>query len=45
MRNQKDADEAKANEEADKKIKEKLKINAADSMIFTTEKQAEGIRR
>ena len=33
-------DEAKANEEADKKIKEKAeKINAADSMIFTTEKQ------
>jgi molecular chaperone DnaK len=33
-------DEAKANEEADKKAKEKVeKINAADSMIFTTEKQ------
>jgi molecular chaperone DnaK len=33
-------DEAKANEEADKKAREKVdKINAADSMIFTTEKQ------
>lgn len=33
-------DEAKANEDADKKAKEKVdKINAADSMIFTTEKQ------
>ncbi len=33
-------DEAKANEEADRQAKEKVeKINAADSMIFTTEKQ------
>ncbi|HNW57055.1 MAG TPA: molecular chaperone DnaK [Bacteroidales bacterium] len=33
-------DEAKANAEADTKAKEKIdKINAADSMIFTTEKQ------
>ena len=33
-------DEAKANAEADNKAKEKVdKINAADSMIFTTEKQ------
>lgn len=33
-------DEAKANEEADKKARERVeKINAADSMIFTTEKQ------
>jgi molecular chaperone DnaK len=33
-------DEAKANEEADKKAREKVdKINTADSMIFTTEKQ------
>jgi len=33
-------DEAKANEEADKKLREKAeKINAADSMIFQTEKQ------
>jgi len=33
-------DEAKANAEADSKAKEKIdKINAADSMIFTTEKQ------
>ena len=33
-------DEAKANEEADKKAREKIeKINTADSMIFTTEKQ------
>jgi molecular chaperone DnaK len=33
-------DEAKANEEADKMAKEKVeKINAADSMIFQTEKQ------
>jgi molecular chaperone DnaK len=33
-------DEAKTNEEADKKIREKAdKINAADSMIFQTEKQ------
>jgi molecular chaperone DnaK len=33
-------EEAKANEEADKKSKEKAdKINAADSMIFQTEKQ------
>jgi molecular chaperone DnaK len=33
-------DEAKSNEEADKKAKEKVeKINTADSMIFTTEKQ------
>lgn len=33
-------DEAKANEDSDKKAKEKIdKINAADSMIFTTEKQ------
>ena len=33
-------DEAKVNEESDKKIREKAeKINAADSMIFQTEKQ------
>jgi molecular chaperone DnaK len=33
-------DEAKANEEADKKAKERIdKLNAADSMIFQTEKQ------
>jgi molecular chaperone DnaK len=33
-------DEAKANEEADKKEKETIeKVNAADSMIFQTEKQ------
>jgi molecular chaperone DnaK len=33
-------DEAKANEEADKAEKEKVeKVNAADTMIFTTEKQ------
>jgi molecular chaperone DnaK len=33
-------DEAKANEESDKKAREKVdKINAADSMIFSTEKQ------
>jgi molecular chaperone DnaK len=33
-------DEAKANEDADKKEREKIdKINAADSMIFSTEKQ------
>jgi molecular chaperone DnaK len=33
-------DEARANEESDKKAREKVdKINAADSMIFTTEKQ------
>lgn len=33
-------DEAKANEESDKKAKERIeKINSADSMIFTTEKQ------
>ncbi|KPM49701.1 molecular chaperone DnaK [Jiulongibacter sediminis] len=33
-------DEAKANEEADKLAKEKVeKVNAADSMIFSTEKQ------
>jgi molecular chaperone DnaK len=33
-------DEAKANEEEDKKTKERIdKINAADSMIFQTEKQ------
>jgi len=33
-------DEAKANEEEDKKAKERIdKINAADSMIFQTEKQ------
>jgi molecular chaperone DnaK len=33
-------DEAKANEESDKKTKERIeKINTADSMIFTTEKQ------
>lgn len=33
-------DEAKANEEADKKAREKAeKINTADSMIFSTEKQ------
>jgi molecular chaperone DnaK len=33
-------DEAKANEEADKKEKERIdKVNAADTMIFSTEKQ------
>jgi molecular chaperone DnaK len=33
-------DEAKANEEADKKEKERIdKVNVADSMIFSTEKQ------
>ncbi|HEX2970346.1 MAG TPA: molecular chaperone DnaK [Bacteroidales bacterium] len=33
-------DEARSNEEADKKARERVeKINAADSMIFTTEKQ------
>ena len=33
-------DEAKANDEADKKARERVeKINTADSMIFTTEKQ------
>ena len=33
-------DEAKANEEADKQVREKVdKINAADSLIFSTEKQ------
>jgi molecular chaperone DnaK len=33
-------DEAKANEETDRKAREKVdKINTADSMIFTTEKQ------
>src|SRR5512133_2018202 len=33
-------EEARANEEADKKAREKVdKINSADSMIFTTEKQ------
>ncbi len=33
-------DEAKANEDADKKEKERIdKINEADSMIFQTEKQ------
>jgi molecular chaperone DnaK len=33
-------DEARANEESDKKAREKAeKINTADSMIFTTEKQ------
>lgn len=33
-------DEAKANEESDKKAREKVeKINTADSLIFTTEKQ------
>ena len=33
-------DEAKANEEADKLVKEKVdKVNAADSLIFSTEKQ------
>src|SRR5690606_3402574 len=33
-------DEAKANEEADKLAKEKVeKVNAADAMIFSTEKQ------
>jgi molecular chaperone DnaK len=33
-------DEAKANEESDKKAREKIdKVNAADSMIFQTEKQ------
>ncbi|MCH8331174.1 MAG: Hsp70 family protein, partial [Bacteroidetes bacterium] len=37
---QKMKDEAKANEESDKEAKEKVdKINAADSMIFNTEKQ------
>ncbi len=37
---QKMKDEAKANEESDKKAKETVdKINAADSMIFQTEKQ------
>lgn len=37
---QKMRDEAKANEEADKIEKEKIeKVNAADSMIFSTEKQ------
>lgn len=37
---QKMRDEAKANEEADKLEKEKVeKVNAADSMIFSTEKQ------
>lgn len=37
---QKMRDEAKANEEADKVEKEKVeKVNAADTMIFTTEKQ------
>lgn len=37
---QKMRDEAKANEEADKAEKEKIeKVNAADSMIFSTEKQ------
>lgn len=37
---QKMKDEAKANEEADKAEKEKVeKVNAADTMIFTTEKQ------
>ena len=37
---QKMRDEAKANEEADKAEKEKVeKVNAADTMIFTTEKQ------
>ncbi|MFP4023719.1 MAG: molecular chaperone DnaK [Thiohalospira sp.] len=33
-------DEAKANEEADKKVREKVdKLNTADSLIFSTEKQ------
>jgi molecular chaperone DnaK len=33
-------DEAKANEEADKREREKIdKVNAADSMVFQTEKQ------
>ncbi|NOQ28422.1 MAG: molecular chaperone DnaK [Bacteroidales bacterium] len=33
-------DEAKANEEADKEVREKVdKVNAADSLIFSTEKQ------
>ena len=33
-------DEAKANEEADKEVKERVdKLNAADSLIFSTEKQ------
>jgi len=33
-------DEAKANEEADKQVREKVdKLNAADSLIFSTEKQ------
>ena len=33
-------DEAKANEEADKKVREKVdKLNAADSLIFSTDKQ------
>jgi molecular chaperone DnaK len=37
---QKMRDEAKANEDADKKVKEKVdKLNAADQMIFQTEKQ------
>ncbi len=37
---QKMRDEAKANEEADKLAKEKIeKVNAADSMVFSTEKQ------
>jgi molecular chaperone DnaK len=37
---QKMRDEAKANEEADKAEREKVeKVNAADTMIFTTEKQ------
>lgn len=37
---QKMKDEAKANEDADKQVKEKVdKLNAADQMIFQTEKQ------
>ena len=37
---QKMRDEAKANEDADKQVKEKVdKLNAADQMIFQTEKQ------
>jgi len=37
---QKMRDEAKANEDADKEVKEKVdKLNAADQMIFQTEKQ------
>jgi molecular chaperone DnaK len=40
MRSRRMREEAKANAEADNKAKEKVdKINTADSMIFTTEKQ------